>query len=299
MYNRINDLFKQLSSHDDKKDKIRLLNKIEQESLKIRCSLFRELKITMGEEAYNELKLSNSFYRYYEALLLSEENNTKELYEFNRHQNIKILNKKTDSPKNNIIFIFSSRVFSPETIDSYLFESFFTDSKAIYIFVRDPEDAFYTKGISRSSDSLDKCNNLFLDLINNLVKEKKVLAEPSICTIGASSGGFAALYFGAKLGAKKTLVFSPQLKIPREEVWLDSYLISTTKDISCEIETINNIEVHVSSGCLSDMNQITKIKRKKNVNIHYHEFGNEHNTPKKLNEKGLLADIFSNFILKI
>ncbi len=94
-------------------------------------------------------------------------------------------------------------VFSSVNSNGFSFLERFDDLSANRIFIRDPYDAWYNRGIGDGVDTLDS-------LAARLAAEVKRLRPSRIITFGTSMGGYAALLFGLKLQAASIIAVSPQ-----------------------------------------------------------------------------------------
>lgn len=109
------------------------------------------------------------------------------------------------------IYFTSAAVYYPNTIDAFYkrivvknaFEWYGVrvQEASRHIFIRDITKSWYQKGINGRIDTPDKLETFL----------RKETEGYEIVCLGASMGGFAALYFAVKLGAKKSITFSPYL----------------------------------------------------------------------------------------
>lgn len=75
------------------------------------------------------------------------------------------------------------------------------------IYIRDLDQVFYQRGVRGLGDSIPAAAD----------ELKKVLAgRGTVAFVGNSSGGFAALMFGALVGADRVVAFSPQTFVSRK-----------------------------------------------------------------------------------
>lgn len=74
-------------------------------------------------------------------------------------------------------------------------------------FFKDFEQIWYMKGLLGLSSSVDET----AEVIRGMLPDRDL----PLLTLGASSGGFAALLFGHLLGADRVLAFSPQTEVSR------------------------------------------------------------------------------------
>ncbi|KAF0092731.1 MAG: hypothetical protein FD128_2849, partial [Hyphomonadaceae bacterium] len=78
----------------------------------------------------------------------------------------------------------------------------FTNKKVNTIFVKDFKQCWYQQGLLGLSDSIQET----VEIIKKQLPEN----QKNIYTIGTSAGGYAAILFGALLGADKIVAFAPQ-----------------------------------------------------------------------------------------
>lgn len=71
------------------------------------------------------------------------------------------------------------------------------------IFVRDPQQAWYHRGVLGQATSIRAFAHLLADEVRRSKAQRVVVA-------GASAGGYAALIFGTLIGADLAIAFSPQ-----------------------------------------------------------------------------------------
>jgi pimeloyl-ACP methyl ester carboxylesterase len=81
------------------------------------------------------------------------------------------------------------------------------------LFVRDPERIWFQHGLPGFGDTIDEVGVALRAILDEQEVERLVV-------MGSSAGGYAALAFGALLGADLVLSFSPQTTLDR--TWLDS-----------------------------------------------------------------------------
>ncbi len=77
------------------------------------------------------------------------------------------------------------------------------------MFVRDPRQSWYHRGMPSHGNTLES----IAQLLQKIVTEQDV---DRLVTVGSSAGGYAALAFGALLGADRVLAFGPQTTLDRE-----------------------------------------------------------------------------------
>lgn len=77
------------------------------------------------------------------------------------------------------------------------------------MFVRDPRQSWYHRGMPNQGSTLESVGEVLRGILEGQGVERLV-------TVGASAGGYAALVFGALLGADEVLAFSPQTTLDRD-----------------------------------------------------------------------------------
>jgi hypothetical protein len=77
------------------------------------------------------------------------------------------------------------------------------------MFVRDPRQSWYHRGMPSHGNTLESVG----EVLRGIIAEQDV---ERLVTVGASAGGYAALVFGALLGADRVLAFAPQTTLDRE-----------------------------------------------------------------------------------
>ncbi len=77
------------------------------------------------------------------------------------------------------------------------------------MFVRDPRQSWYHRGMPSHGKTLES----IAELLQKIVAEQDV---DRLVTVGSSAGGYAALAFGALLGADRVLAFGPQTTLARD-----------------------------------------------------------------------------------
>jgi len=129
---------------------------------------------------------------------------------------------------NDIYFPNAEHIFKKRIIDKDFFEWYGTRVQGVYkhILLRDVHKQFYLSGINTQLNSPEK-------LLAFLTKET---LDYSVTTIGSSSGGYAAVLYGALLKANKVIAFNPLFEI-------NSKLTSTTPVVNPFIFRYQNLPV--------------------------------------------------------
>ncbi len=131
---------------------------------------------------------------------------------YNSQLNYKI--EYEDTYKENIcaIYFSSNDIYYPNTEDIFrkrivekdFFEWYHTRVKARkHIFVRDIFKQWYLEGINAEIDSPEK----MLDWLKSETEGYEVI------TVGSSAGGYAAVFYGSLLSAKRVIVFNAQFSL--------------------------------------------------------------------------------------
>lgn len=172
-----------------------------------------------------------------------------------------------------IIFFSSNGLYYPNTIeefqqtivqkDRYEWE-YVSSNYSIQqyagkvIFVRDIYKQWYVKGINSTYDTVDKIFKLLTMLTEGY----------EVVTVGASSGGYAAILFGIKLHAEKIYSFSGQISLETEiedYYWLTLYRDELERSYYYSIvdmmnKTIIPVFYFYAAGCEQDVLQHNLVK---------------------------------------
>lgn len=136
------------------------------------------------------------------------------------------------------------------------------------IFVRDIYKQWYVTGINDQQNTVDKT----YELLSRLVRGYEVV------TAGSSAGGYAAVLFGLKLGAKKIYSFSGQFSLECEidgYFWLKKYKTNTNYSKYYELIDLinttntNNIPIYYfyPAKSIQDIEQFNVIKNIRNIHV--------------------------------
>lgn len=161
---------------------------------------------------------------------------------------------------NGIYFPNTANTFYHALVEKNRFEWYGNRIKRAYkhIFVRDVYKQWYVKGISQKIPSSEA-------LVEWLKKECKGY---KVITLGSSAGGYAAVLFGAMIGAELQLAFSPQVSIEslldeeRDDIPL-LYKEYEYNDVSRYICRAKHLYFFYSKYSLNDMNDIKIVQREK------------------------------------
>ncbi len=116
-----------------------------------------------------------------------------------------------DNNSDILLVSFGSMGREGQLIPSFNFYNLLKNDKSFdKLFVRDIDRNYYLRGLKNSTKNLEET----IDLLNKLTSLKRYRKK---VTIGASSGGFAAILFGNILNFSKAIAFNPQTVISEEK----------------------------------------------------------------------------------
>ena len=145
------------------------------------------------------------------------------------------IKKKIIGENKPIIIVFNSNIFDSNNFEM---EKSLKSFEVNIIFLRDRYLSWYTKGVFGFSRSLEETKN-------KLEEEIREIKPNKIITIGLSSGGFAALYFGNLLKVNHIIASSPQIIINNYTI---KYYYNKLKHIDNEISILpinEYIDIHI------------------------------------------------------
>jgi tetratricopeptide (TPR) repeat protein len=188
-----------------------------------------------------------------------------------------------------LLIIFSSRNDIHANIQ-FQFRKLLSQVDVKKIFIRDVHDAWYNKGLKNIVDSIEGIAEYLKEQIEQINPRKLI-------TLGSSSGGYAALLFGFLLNADKSIVFSPQTKIPRPQPFPDEKLL-----VDCDSRYFDLLDlgwenskticsIHYSEDFLSDRDAAIRMKKLDNFRLCGYPAGNIHNIAGWLKNQGKLESI--------
>lgn len=175
----------------------------------------------------------------------------------------------------------------------------FEGKAAEIIFFKDFRQCWYQRGLL----------GLTNDVPATVEHIKSILGDDPrpISTVGASSGGFAALLFGSMLGAEKIVAFSPQSHITErvfkrfqsedsdiEDLQLDSKY-ADLKVILQEHPLKGSADLYFARRAPHDAAEAQRIEGFPGVNLHPIEW-NGHNTARVLRNRGDLEGIINHLV---
>ena len=158
------------------------------------------------------------------------------------------IKKKIIGEKKPLIIVFNSNIY-----DCIKFELEKTLKSFEYniIFLRDKYLCWYTNGVHGFSKSLEETKM-------KLNEEIQEIRPNIIITIGLSSGGFAALYFGNLLNVNHIIACSPQIIINN---YTKKFYYNKLRKIDSEITVLpinENIDIHIFWCKFSDFIGVNK-----------------------------------------
>lgn len=203
---------------------------------------------------------------------------SQEILDAYEKDNYKVVNLKNDSDIC-IIFFSSNGLYYPNTVkefqekilveDSYEWENVATSIKiqkhvGRIIFIRDIYKQWYVKGISNKYHSIEGLYQLL----------RKLTEGFQVITAGGSSGGYASVILGLKLGAVKIYSFSGQFSIWDEVddyFLLDQYRVDKRYSYYYDLEDMlmKNEDIPIyyfyPARCKQDVQQYTYTLGKNNI----------------------------------
>ena len=169
-----------------------------------------------------------------------------------------------------IIYFSSDAIYNPDTVENFYeqlvrknrYEWYHTriDCGAKHIFIRDVKKQHYLSGINSDLDSLEKVTDF-------------LRAETSgykIITLGSSSGGYAAVFFGQKLDAERIYCFNGQFLLNGKYCWrfpgIDKSIAERYSNLKDFFTAPSKIFYFHSNRSPMDVEQFNNIK-KTGVNV--------------------------------
>lgn len=198
--------------------------------------------------------------------------------------NFKYINNRN---KDRLIVVFNSR-----KIGNYFeHQNLLKDINADILFLRDVQDAWYNNGLKYLTKDIAST----VDFIKNFSKQ-----YPHVMTMGASSGGYAALLFGSLLKCERILTICPQTLLPREKGLPDAELLKGINpkyfDIIPYIDNEVMVDLCFSLDYESDVKQCNRLSNMSNVNIHARHYGCTHNIMPYIIKDKYYFDCINKFI---
>ena len=166
-----------------------------------------------------------------------------------------------DNHSDTLLIIFASNGRGNSKIPSFNFYNLFKGDKSYdKLFLRDIDRNYYLTGLKNSTKDIKST----IELINRLTPINKYRFTLSI---GASSGGFAAILYGQLLNLSKAIAFNPQtvISIEKESVVKD---YTYTQEVSKHLRRIN-LKDNFYQKCLN-LKNFQPFTTK--VELHYSKF---------------------------
>lgn len=171
------------------------------------------------------------------------------------------------------------------------------------LFVRDMNQFWYLSGVEGVGDTVGEIAAFLQD-------EKEILGAQSLCVLGSSMGGYAALLFGHLLKADVALAFGPQIyldRATRKSLEVDYYSYeSTLAQVESAARTrgverylkitnllpldIGKVNIHIGQNEAGDINQAKGLNDQHNVKFVLWPGGN-HMVVKALRDEGKLLPL--------
>jgi pimeloyl-ACP methyl ester carboxylesterase len=159
------------------------------------------------------------------------------------------------------------------------------------LFVRDTSNQWYNAG----------CGELGAD-VTSITEALKRLIEPlgprEIVTLGSSMGGYAAILFGALLGAKRAITFAPQTWIdPMFALSPPAATVRQVADLTATVEATpaTAVDIIVGPDSLVDLYQAVRLAHLPSVTI-YEVAGHAHGILSGMQQDGTLGECLSELI---
>lgn len=207
-----------------------------------------------------------------------------------------------ETPGTTLLIAFGGLASRLDGIPPFEFLSALSGQSARRVFVRDLNQSWYQEGVRGISTTLDATTDALRDLVAESGADR-------IVTLGVSAGGFAAIYFGCRLGADFVLAFGPQTftstrlrRWHRDRRWtteiaridaLDPH--TTCRDLRPIVaaartgEHATEIEIHYGRHSRVDRAHARRLRGLEQVSLVEHDAG--HNTAKALKDRGELDPI--------
>jgi len=166
-----------------------------------------------------------------------------------------------DNNSDILLVSFGSNGRDENQIPSFNFYNLFKNDKSIdKLFLRDIKRNYYLNGLINSSKNLKET----IDLMERLCSKKQYRKTISI---GASSGGFAAILYGQLLNFSKVIAFNPQTVLSKEKESIVNDFVYTNNTAK-QLRMINPNDIFYQK-CLN-LRNFLPFKTK--VEIHYSGF---------------------------
>lgn len=207
-----------------------------------------------------------------------------------------------ESEKGRALIVSFSAATPAEVDGGYAFLNVMSPVAAEKLFLVDPFEALYTKGIPG-------VGNDFWE-ISRYIKEVRDRRKSSrVLTIGHSAGGFAALVTGAILGADLIHVFNPPTSLASEKLFRDKRLFRRSQIVGGRNREVSDLaeflSVHMprTTCAFVHYSALNSIDRKRSLllddlpNIHLVKYPFwEHNLARYLARSGAITQILQNSV---
>jgi tetratricopeptide (TPR) repeat protein len=205
--------------------------------------------------------------------------------ENNRHY----LLEKRDPSSDRVTILFSEYLTKDQGVRSYAFRHLLSTLGLNIVYVRDPANQWYNRGIVGLGDDLASSAAALKDLCRRE-------GFRQIGCVGASMGGYGALAFGRELDADAVLAFAPQTflapRYPRhnENMHHGSYLDLAEFDEPPAART----HVVISEDELYDLHGALRLRYWAEINLTMIR-GASHLVPRALHNAGFLVRVLDDF----
>jgi hypothetical protein len=179
------------------------------------------------------------------------------------------------------------------------------------VFVRDHFQAWYQLGVRDAGDSIDAVQAHLLDVLGEETLPRAIFT-------GGSAGGYAAMFFGARLGVGEVHAFAPQTFLTRRHrryyrdfrwqkqvnnMWAQAGSRTTYYDLRPAVRRANRrhpVPLHVHLGRYElDMHHARRMRRTPGVTLHVYDDIADHRVARTLNADGRLGRIFEEALERI
>jgi hypothetical protein len=119
-----------------------------------------------------------------------------------------------DAGRGDVLLVAFSGHWGQLAVPVFEFASAIAGLPAGRLLLREPHHAWYHRGLPEAGPDIDAVHGL-------LARHIEAVQPRAIVTLGASAGGYAALLFGALLGADEVHAFAPQTTLRRwQRLWM-------------------------------------------------------------------------------
>jgi hypothetical protein len=206
------------------------------------------------------------------------------------------INPNPDAALRVVVFgSMGAGVEMPLALPPRQFRGVLADRNCELVFLKDFRQCWYLQGLVGISQDIPTTADFLRKLLLEDDKRPFVM-------LGASSGGYAALLFGAMLGAQRVVAFSPQTEITRKAIGLFGTLDTSLdeRDLAAQFTSLKKVldatpltgaaRIYYSRRNDFDSSEAAKIKDAAHVELCPVEW-NGHNTAKILRDRGEMDGI--------